>query len=136
MDENFWFVISGLACMTVMLITTCLMALVITFVWQKGLFAIPFLLIFGSIESFYLSAAFTKVPQGGWVPIMLSLVFMLVMYVWHYGTCKKYYFDLHNKVSLKWILGLGPSLGIVRVPGIGLVYSELRWEFLLYSPTL
>uniref|UniRef100_A0A7C8Z885 Potassium transporter n=3 Tax=Opuntia streptacantha TaxID=393608 RepID=A0A7C8Z885_OPUST len=115
----------GLACMTVMLITTCLMALVITFVWQKGLFAIPFLLIFGSIESFYLSAAFFKVPQGGWVPIMLSLVFMLVMYVWHYGTCKKYYFDLHNKVSLKWILGLGPSLGIVRVPGIGLVYSEL-----------
>lgn len=115
----------GLACMTVMLITTCLMALVITFVWQRGLFTIPFLLIFGSIESFYLSAAFIKVPQGGWVPIMLSLVFMLVMYVWHYGTCKKYYFDLHNKVSLKWILGLGPSLGIVRVPGIGLVYSEL-----------
>ncbi|GAB4847387.1 Potassium transporter 4 [Ancistrocladus abbreviatus] len=40
-------------------------------------------------------------------------------------TRKKYNFDLHNKVSLKWILGLGPSLGIVRVPGIGLIYSEL-----------
>ena len=37
----------------------------------------------------------------------------------------KYNFDLHNKVSLKWLLGLGPSLGIVRVPGIGLIYSEL-----------
>nr|ASM90214.1 K+ uptake permease 3 [Sesuvium portulacastrum] len=115
----------GLACMTVMLITTCLMALVITFVWQKGLFAIPFLLLFGFIEVMYLSSAFTKVPQGGWVPIMLSFIFMVVMFVWHYGTRKKYNFDLHNKVSLKWILGLGPSLGIVRVPGIGLIYSEL-----------
>lgn len=47
------------------------------------------------------------------------------MFVWHYGTRRKYNFDLHNKVSLKWLLGLGPSLGIVRVPGIGLVYSEL-----------
>ncbi|KAL9229376.1 hypothetical protein vseg_004848 [Gypsophila vaccaria] len=115
----------GLACMTVMLITTCLMTLVITFVWQKGLFAVPFLLLFGFVEAMYLSSAFTKVPQGGWVPIMLSLVFMVVMYVWHFGTKKKYNFDLHNKVSLKWILGLGPSLGIVRVPGIGLIYSEL-----------
>jgi len=50
---------------------------------------------------------------------------MMIMYVWYYGTRKKYNFDLHNKVSLKWILGLGPSLGIVRVPGIGLIYSEL-----------
>ncbi|XP_074294370.1 potassium transporter 4-like isoform X1 [Silene latifolia] len=115
----------GLACMSVLLITSCLMALVITFVWQKGFFALPFLLFFGFIEGMYLSSAFTKVAQGGWVPIMLSLVFMLVMYVWHYGTRKKYNFDLHNKVSLKWILGLGPSLGIVRVPGIGLIYSEL-----------
>ncbi|KAK9669808.1 hypothetical protein RND81_13G155600 [Saponaria officinalis] len=115
----------GLACMTVMLITTCLMTLVITFVWQKGLFAAPFLLLFGFVEGVYLSSAFTKVPQGGWVPIMLSFFFMLVMYVWHFGTRKKYNFDLHNKVSLKWILGLGPSLGIVRVPGIGLIYSEL-----------
>ena len=47
------------------------------------------------------------------------------MFVWHYGTQKKHKFEVHNKVSLKWLLGLGPSLGIVRVPGIGLIYSEL-----------
>ncbi|XP_057542032.1 potassium transporter 4-like isoform X1 [Amaranthus tricolor] len=115
----------GLACVSVMLITTCLMALVFTFVWQRGALAVPFLLFFGFIEGIYLSSAFIKVPQGGWVPLMLSLVIVLVMYVWHYGTRKKYNFDLHNKVALKWILGLGPSLGIVRVPGIGLIYSEL-----------
>ncbi|XVF59930.1 hypothetical protein PTKIN_Ptkin08bG0001100 [Pterospermum kingtungense] len=116
----------GLACMTVMFITAFLMALVITFVWQKSvLIAATFLLFFWFIDGVYLSAALMKVPQGGWVPLVLSVIFMMVMYIWHYGTRKKYNFDLHNKVSLKWLLGLGPSLGIVRVPGIGLIYSEL-----------
>jgi len=50
---------------------------------------------------------------------------MVVMYVWHYGSRKKYLFDMHNKVSMRSILGLGPSLGIVRVPGMGLIYTEL-----------
>ncbi|KAA3464200.1 potassium transporter 4-like [Gossypium australe] len=116
----------GLACITVMFITTFLMALVVTFVWQKSvLLAAMFLVFFWFSEGVYLSAALMKVPQGGWVPLVLSVIFMLVMYIWHYGTRKKYNFDLHNKVSLKWLLGLGPSLGIVRVPGIGLIYSEL-----------
>ncbi|XP_030539497.1 potassium transporter 4 [Rhodamnia argentea] len=116
----------GVACMTVMFVTTFLMALVIVFVWRKSvLVAAAFLLFFWIIEGVYLSAALMKVPQGGWVPIALSCIFMIVMFVWHYGTRKKYNYDLHNKVSLKWLLGLGPSLGIVRVPGIGLIYSEL-----------
>uniref|UniRef100_A0A5B7BD32 Potassium transporter n=1 Tax=Davidia involucrata TaxID=16924 RepID=A0A5B7BD32_DAVIN len=116
----------GLACMTVMFITTCLTALVIIFVWQRNiLLAAAFLLLFGSIEGVYLSSAFIKVPQGGWVSLVLSFIFMAIMFIWHYGTRKKYNFDLHNKVPLKWIIGLGPSLGIVRVPGIGLIYSEL-----------
>ncbi|GLJ47993.1 hypothetical protein SUGI_1013460 [Cryptomeria japonica] len=37
----------------------------------------------------------------------------------------KYEFDLQNKVSMETILSLGPGLGIVRVPGIGLIYTEL-----------
>lgn len=116
----------GLACITVMFVTTWLMALVIIFVWQKNvLLALLFLAFFGSIEAIYLSAAVTKVPQGGWAPIALALVFMFVMYVWHYGTRRKYLFDVQNKVSMKWILTLGPSLGIMRVPGIGFIYTEL-----------
>ncbi|KAL0359307.1 UNVERIFIED_CONTAM: Potassium transporter 4 [Sesamum angustifolium] len=116
----------GLAVMSVMFITTFLMALVMVIVWQRSIIlAAGFLLFFWFIEASYLVAAFIKVPQGGWVSLVLSFIFMSVMFVWHYGTRRKYNFDLHNKVPLKWILGLGPSLGIVRVPGIGLIYSEL-----------
>lgn len=116
----------GIACISVMFITTCLMTLIIIFVWQRSIFlAVPFLVVFGFIECTYLSAAVVKVAQGGWVPLVLSCIFMVIMYIWHYGTHKKYNHDLNNKVSLKWLLSLGPSLQIERVPGIGLIYTEL-----------
>ncbi|KAI3825441.1 hypothetical protein L1987_06928 [Smallanthus sonchifolius] len=76
----------GLACMTVMFITTFLMALVISFVWQKNIVYATGFLVFGVIEGIYLSAAIMKVPQGGWVSLLLAFVFIVVMYVWHYGT--------------------------------------------------
>uniref|UniRef100_M4D7R5 Potassium transporter n=1 Tax=Brassica campestris TaxID=3711 RepID=M4D7R5_BRACM len=41
------------------------------------------------------------------------------------SSVKKYEFEVHSRVSMSWILGLGPSLGLVRVPGIGLVHTEL-----------
>lgn len=117
---------SGLAVITVMLVTTCLMSLVIILCWRKNVFlAICFIFFFGFIEALYFSASLIKFREGAWVPIALSLIFLLIMYVWHYGTRKKYEFDVQNKVSINWILSLGPNLGIVRVPGIGLIHTEL-----------
>ncbi|XP_023526597.1 potassium transporter 6-like [Cucurbita pepo subsp. pepo] len=117
---------SGLAVITVMLVTTCLMSLVIVLCWHRSVFlAIGFIFFFGTIESLYFSASLTKFLEGAWVPIAISIVFLIVMYVWHYGTLKKFEFELQNKVSVNWLLGVGPSLGIVRVRGIGVVQTEL-----------
>ncbi|KDP21668.1 hypothetical protein JCGZ_03339 [Jatropha curcas] len=117
---------SGLAVMTVMLVTTCLTSLVIIVCWNKPpILALAFLLFFGTVELLYFSASLTKFTEGAWLPILLALFLMTIMFVWHYATIKKYEFDLHNKVSLDWLLALGPSLGIARVPGIGLVFTDL-----------
>ncbi|XP_008806330.2 potassium transporter 10-like [Phoenix dactylifera] len=117
---------SGLAVITVMLVTTCLMSLVIVLCWHKSIFAaVCFILFFGTIEVLYFSASLIKFLEGAWVPIALSFIFMIIMYVWHYGTLKKYEFDVQNKVSINWLLSLGPTLGIVRVKGIGLIHTEL-----------
>ncbi|XVF02424.1 hypothetical protein REPUB_Repub04eG0174500 [Reevesia pubescens] len=117
---------SGLAVITVMLVTTCLMSLVIVLCWQKSVFfAIGFVFFFGTIEALYFTASLIKFLEGAWVPIALSFIFLILMCVWHYGTLKKYEFDVQNKVSINWLLSLGPSLGIVRVRGIGLVHTEL-----------
>ncbi|KAJ4960035.1 hypothetical protein NE237_019945 [Protea cynaroides] len=117
---------SGLAVITVMLVTTCLMSLVIVLVWNQSLLlAVCFIFFFGSLESLYFSASLIKFLEGAWVPVALAFIFMVVMYVWHYGALKKYEFDVQNKVSMNWLLSLGPGLGIVRVKGIGLVHTEL-----------
>ncbi|KAH7660139.1 KUP system potassium uptake protein [Dioscorea alata] len=117
---------SGLAVITVMLVTTCLMSLVMVLCWNKSiLLALCFILFFGTIEALYFSASLIKFLEGAWVPIALAFIFMIIMYVWHYGTLKKYEFDVQNKVSINWLLGLGPTLGIVRVHGIGLIHTEL-----------
>ncbi|XP_021849691.1 potassium transporter 1 [Spinacia oleracea] len=116
----------GLAVTTVMLVTTCLMALVMVVVWRKRIItAVSFLLLFGSIEVLYFSACLFKVPESGWIPLALSSILMVVMYVWNYGTLKKHRFDMENKVSVDQLVSLGPSLGMVRVPGIGLLCTNL-----------
>ncbi|XP_062233104.1 potassium transporter 24-like [Phragmites australis] len=116
----------GLAVITVMLVTTCLMSIVIVLCWNKNIvFAICFLLFFGAIEAIYFSASLVKFHEGAWVSITLSFIFLMVMCVWHYGSTKKYEFDVENKVSISWLLNLGPSLGIVRVRGISLIHTEL-----------
>ncbi|KAH0465012.1 hypothetical protein IEQ34_005115 [Dendrobium chrysotoxum] len=117
---------SGLAVITVMLVTTCLMSLVIVLCWRRSIFlALCFIFFFGSIEALYFSASLIKFLEGAWVPVILSFVFMIIMYVWHYGTLKKYEFDVQNKISINWLLSLGPTLGLVRVRGVGLIHTEL-----------
>lgn len=109
-----------------MLVTTCLMFLIIVLCWNKNiLYAISFILFFGSIEVLYFSASLIKFFEGAWVPVVLSFIFLIIMYVWQYGTLKKYEFDVHNRVSVNWLLDMTPNLGIVRVRGIGLIHTEL-----------
>ncbi|KAG0469334.1 hypothetical protein HPP92_018662 [Vanilla planifolia] len=103
-----------------------LMSLVIIICWGRSiLFAICFIFFFGTIEAPLLFCCRHQISEGAWVPVALSFLFMFIMCVWHYGTIKKYEFDVQNKVSIKWLLDLGPSLGIVRVRGIGLIHTDL-----------
>lgn len=116
----------GTAVVIVMLVTTLLMTLIMLLVWHCHWILVLLFTFFSLVvECTYFSAMLFKVDQGGWVPLVIAAAFLIIMYVWHYGTMKRYEFEMHSKVSMAWILGLGPSLGLVRVPGIGLVYTEL-----------
>ncbi|XP_060193172.1 potassium transporter 11-like isoform X1 [Lycium barbarum] len=116
----------GTAVVIVMLVTTFLMTLIMLLVWRCHWVLVLLFTVFSLVvECTYFSAVLFKVDQGGWVPLVIAAAFFVIMYVWHYGTVKRYEFEMHSKVSMAWILGLGPSLGLVRVPGIGLVYTEL-----------
>ncbi|CAM6127442.1 unnamed protein product [Calypogeia fissa] len=116
----------GVAVVSVMLVTTSFLTLVILMVWQKSWWvALGFFAVFFSVEGIYYSSVLYKIPQGGWVPLAFVCVFFTIMYIWNYGRRHSYKYEEEHKVSLDWVLGLGSSLGMVRVPGVGLVYSEL-----------
>lgn len=117
---------SGLAVITVMLVTTWLMSLIIVLCWNRSvLLAICFVLLFGSVEALYFSASLIKFCDGAWIPVALSLIFLMIMFVWHYGALKKYEFDVENKISLSWLLNLVHDLRITRVRGIALIHTVL-----------
>uniref|UniRef100_F6GSQ0 Potassium transporter n=1 Tax=Vitis vinifera TaxID=29760 RepID=F6GSQ0_VITVI len=117
---------TGLAIISGMLVTTCLMSLVITLYWEKSLFVSAcFLLSFGLVEIMYLSACMSNFHKGAWYLVVLFVFSMTIMLSWHYGTMKKYEFDLQNKVSMEWITVMSPGLGVSRVPGIGFIYTDI-----------
>ncbi|KAL8488085.1 hypothetical protein ACS0TY_023931 [Phlomoides rotata] len=117
---------TGLAITSGMLVTTCLMSLVISLYWGKNfLLSVCFMLLFGSIEAIYLSTILTSFFRGAWCLILLFLFFMTIMAAWHYGTLKKYKFDVENKVTIDWLTEYSPGLGVSRVAGIGFIYSDV-----------
>src|SRR5271155_112172 len=70
------------------MVVTCMMAFIVIWkLWRWSMLAaaaliVPFLLI----DLTFLSANMLKVVQGGWVPLALGVVIMLVMYTWRRGT--------------------------------------------------
>lgn len=109
-----------------MLVTTCLMALVIALYWEKRMYiAGCFLIFFGSIEAMYVSACLMNFHKGAWYLVVLVFFFFTIMGAWHYGTKKKYEFDVENKVSTQWLTDLGQGLGVSRVPGIGFICTDV-----------
>ncbi|GLU10190.1 hypothetical protein SLE2022_270100 [Rubroshorea leprosula] len=116
----------GTAVVMVMLVTTFLTILIMILIWHwHWVLVMIFTVLSIIVEAAYLFSVLFKVDQGGWVPLVIAAALFIIMGAWHYGTVKRYHFELHSMVSLAWILSLGPSLGLVRVPGVGLVYTEL-----------
>lgn len=74
----------GVVVIMVMLITTILLTLVMIIVWRTppvlvGLYFMPFFIMEGS----YVSAVFTKIPEGGWLPFAVSMILALIMFGWY-----------------------------------------------------
>ncbi|KAI3467831.1 hypothetical protein Pfo_024494 [Paulownia fortunei] len=116
----------GIAVVAVMLITTSLVTLIMLVIWKTKIWWISlFFIVFMSIELLYFSSVLYKFTQGGYLPLAFSLVLMIMMGVWHYAHQQRYIFELKNKVSSVYVTDLAKNSDINRIPGIGLLYSEL-----------
>ncbi|XP_075077933.1 potassium transporter 5-like isoform X2 [Nicotiana tabacum] len=116
----------GIAVVIAEIITTHMVTLIMLVIWKISIWWITiFYMVYLSIESTYLSAQLTKFVQGGYLPLAFSVVLVLMMGTWHYVQKLRYQFELNNKVSSDYVRDLAKSPDIKRVPGIGLLYSEL-----------
>ncbi|GLJ23161.1 hypothetical protein SUGI_0437320 [Cryptomeria japonica] len=115
----------GVAVIGVMFITTCLVSLVMLLVWNMHfLLILPFLIVFGLIEGVYLSAVLNKVPQGGWVPFVISAFFVVIMFSWNHGRQIKYKYLTERKVSSEDLQTLIANVE-TRVPGVCFLCTNL-----------
>ena len=76
----------GIAVTGAMTIDTCLMVVVLLTLWQwRPWLAIPLLALFFLVDFAYLTANLTKVPDGGWVPLLIGLVIFTLLTTWARG---------------------------------------------------
>jgi KUP system potassium uptake protein len=76
----------GIAVTGAMTIDTCLMVVVLLTLWKwRPWVAIPLLALFFFVDFAYLTANLTKVPDGGWVPLLIGLVIFTLLTTWARG---------------------------------------------------
>jgi len=76
----------GIAVTGAMAIDNVLLAVVLFNLWNwKWWKAVPLLALFFSLDAAYLSANFTKIPDGGWVPLLMGLTIFTFLTTWSKG---------------------------------------------------
>jgi KUP system potassium uptake protein len=76
----------GIAVTGAMLIDNFLLAVVLFHLWTwKKWLAVPLLALFFMLDTAYLAANLTKIPDGGWVPLLMGLVIFTLLTTWARG---------------------------------------------------
>ncbi|MDQ2879292.1 MAG: potassium transporter Kup [Pseudomonadota bacterium] len=76
----------GIAVTGAMTIDTCLLGVVLSRLWHWPRWAsIPLLVLLFCVDFAYLGANLTKVPSGGWVPLLIGFIIFTFLTTWSKG---------------------------------------------------
>ncbi|WP_114951080.1 potassium transporter Kup [Sphingosinicella terrae] len=107
----------GVAVTGAMLIDTCLLAVVLFSLWKWPSWAsVPLLAIFFIVDITYFAANLTKIPDGGWFPLLIGLIGFTMLTTWARG--RKLMIERMDEAAIPlpiFIKSAGKSA--VRVPG-------------------
>lgn len=110
-----------------MLITTVLLTLVMVMIWRTPPILVSlYFIIFFVMEGVYVSAVFTKILEGGWIPFAISFVLAFIMFGWFYGRQRKMEYELTHKIDLERFQVLLSDPGVQRVPGLCFFYTNIQ----------
>ena len=76
----------GIAVTGTMFISTCMIAVLILTVWKwNRLWAVPLLLVLLIVDTAYFASNLTKIPAGGWFPLVIGLIVFIFLTTWARG---------------------------------------------------
>ena len=107
----------GIAVTGAMFIDTCLLGVALTRLWNWPLYAAaPLLSLFFLVDGAYFSANLTKVPDGGWFPLMVGFIIFTFLTTWSKG--RKLMMDrLHEAAMPIKVFITTAANSASRVPG-------------------
>nr|WP_277998424.1 potassium transporter Kup [Sphingomonas liriopis] len=107
----------GIAVTGAMFIDTCLLGVALTRLWNWPLYAAaPLLALFFLVDGAYFSANLTKVPDGGWFPLMVGFIVFTFLTTWSKG--RKLMMDrLHEAAMPIKVFITSAASSASRVPG-------------------
>jgi KUP system potassium uptake protein len=107
----------GIAVTGAMAIDSCLIAVVFFYLWRwNRALSVVLLAIFFTVDFAYLAANLTKVPAGGWFPLLVGFIAFTMLTTWAKG--RKLMIERMNEASMPvtiFIRSAGQSA--TRVPG-------------------
>ena len=76
----------GIAVTTAMMVDTLLACFVAARLWRWSLWTVALVgLFFFTVDALFLGPNILKIPQGGWFPLLVGAVVMLLMFTWRKG---------------------------------------------------
>ena len=76
----------GIAVTGAMFIDTCLLAVVLFSLWKwNRVLAVGLLAVFFAVDIAYLASNLTKVPDGGWFPLLVGMIIFTLLTTWARG---------------------------------------------------
>ncbi|OAP55813.1 potassium uptake protein [Fonsecaea erecta] len=131
----------GVCVILVTFLTTNMVAVVALIVWRYPLYVVaPVWLIFALWDGIFLSSALTKVPNGAWFTLALSVILVCFFVLWRFGKEEQWKAEGFERVPTSDIfrpaestseysrkLRLSPAFGdeeITRINGIGVFFDK------------
>jgi KUP system potassium uptake protein len=119
----------GIAVNLYMIITTLLVARIAYIIWRWRWLKLMLFPIFLIFDSFYLLGNFTKFTQGGWIPLLIAFIGMIIMYTWNKGLERLRRVNFEESLSDRSLIAELNAKKIRRLPGTALFLTDPYDEF-------
>ncbi len=114
----------GIAVTGAMAIDNVLLAVVLFQMWKwRSWLSMPLLALFFVLDAAYLSANFTKIPDGGWVPLAMGLAIFTLLTTWSRGRALMRQSMAEDAIPME-IFAKSAHSSATRVPGTAIFMAS------------